>query len=771
MAFLPSPSQVAGSHYNVYENYFSKLEQQGTIPAVDAARFLKTSGLSDAILSKIWDLSDPNGKGFLNKVGFFVALKLVSLAQLGYDVSQMHLLLDAPAPKFEMAATSTLPRRDSHPISDWAMTPIEKLKYEQLFESLQPINGVIPGNKVKGLLIDSKLPVATLGKIWDLADMDKDGSLDKHEFTVAMHLVYKALEKYAIPNSLPPELLPPGRQDGKQSGNQLITNGNSTWVVSPDDKLKFDNLFILADVDKDGYVSGNEIKDVFLRSGVPQPILASIWSLCDIKQSGKLNAEQFALAMWFIQQKVKSNVDPPLSLTPDMIPPSMRSQITHDVSNSANNNPELDMISQDIEDLSKEKHVLEAEILQKEAEIKIKSSEAKSLQGELDTLAATLKQLENQKGEAQKRLNDLKNQVDKLRKDAEEQEALVKSQELELMSKKQELENLKLEESRLSTQQLELNQKLNALSNSLQDSQLTISMVKTKILQIQEHQLQLKDAISSVDNALTAGDSVPQHQLELEPEYRDPRYTRLLNQNDNISTTNEDEDRKSRTMDIYNQNGFGNDPFSSNTTFSASFSKPTKGFDSDPFSSFDTHSNRQDPFDPFEGKKLHQTEKSNDESNQDPFGCEPFGAPAPALPPKNKQPPPRPAPPRPSVPPSHNQTPDSFADFSNFNSKFFTLQGSQLEFTEDPFKDYRYEDIFNIEDPFVEAADRKSNIVFPDNDPFSLGASSQSNVNNTNTKCKSTEILADSNDKKINSEDELKETKFSKSDSLPNLLS
>lgn len=38
------------------------------------------------------------------------------------------------------------------------------------------------------------------------------------------------------------------------------------------------------------------------------------------------------------------------------------------------------MISSDIEELSKEKHMLEAEILQKEAEIKIKSSEAKSLQ-------------------------------------------------------------------------------------------------------------------------------------------------------------------------------------------------------------------------------------------------------------------------------------------------------------------------------------------------------------------------------------------------------
>ena len=46
-------------------------------------------------------------------------------------------------------------------------------------------------------------------------------------------------------------------------------------------------------------------------------------NLCDIHQEGKLNPEQFALAMWFIQRK-QAGRDPPAALTPDMVPPSMR---------------------------------------------------------------------------------------------------------------------------------------------------------------------------------------------------------------------------------------------------------------------------------------------------------------------------------------------------------------------------------------------------------------------------------------------------------------
>ena len=43
-------------------------------------------------------------------------------------------------------------------------------------------------------MMSSKLPTATLGKVWDLSDVDRDGFLDRYEFTIAMHLVFRALQ-------------------------------------------------------------------------------------------------------------------------------------------------------------------------------------------------------------------------------------------------------------------------------------------------------------------------------------------------------------------------------------------------------------------------------------------------------------------------------------------------------------------------------------------------------------------------------------------------
>lgn len=46
--------------------------------------------------------------------------------------------------------------------------------------------------------------------------------------------------------------------------------------------------------------------------------------LCDIGDIGKLSRDQFALALYLINQKLSKGVDPPQTLSPEMIPPSDR---------------------------------------------------------------------------------------------------------------------------------------------------------------------------------------------------------------------------------------------------------------------------------------------------------------------------------------------------------------------------------------------------------------------------------------------------------------
>lgn len=43
--------------------------------------------------------------------------------------------------------------------------PDEKGKFEAIFESLSPLNGLLPGDKVRPVLVNSKLPLDVLGKV------------------------------------------------------------------------------------------------------------------------------------------------------------------------------------------------------------------------------------------------------------------------------------------------------------------------------------------------------------------------------------------------------------------------------------------------------------------------------------------------------------------------------------------------------------------------------------------------------------------------------
>ena len=171
------------------------------------AAFLRFSGLSDQTLGKIWDLSDQDGVGYLDRTGLFVACKLVALSQANREIMVESILDEASAPYFgdktaPGAKVAAAPRGTPAPSINFLVKPEEKRKYDTLFDQLRPQAGLLQGDKVRNVMMGSKLPVSMLGKIWDLSDQDKDGLLDRYEFTVAMHLVYRALQGDMIPDQV-----------------------------------------------------------------------------------------------------------------------------------------------------------------------------------------------------------------------------------------------------------------------------------------------------------------------------------------------------------------------------------------------------------------------------------------------------------------------------------------------------------------------------------------------------------------------------------------
>ncbi|XP_041847999.1 epidermal growth factor receptor substrate 15-like 1 isoform X2 [Melanotaenia boesemani] len=601
MAALMTLSQLSNGNA-AFENYYRQLDpgNTGKISAGDAAQFLKKSGLSDSTLGKIWELADSDRKGYLDKRGFFIALRLVASAQGGNDISLNNINQSLAAPKFRdvdspLSVSTTV--SDSH----WAIRPDEKGKFLGIFESLAPVNGLLSGDKVRPVLINSKLPLDVLGKIWDLSDVDKDGHLDKEEFTVAMHLVYRAMEKEPVPSSLPASLIPPSKRkkagialpgavavlpnlSGLASGpaplketlRSTLPQGSSTplgpsvvnlspkhsfkssstpavnWVVPVADRERYDDLFQQTDTDNDGLVTGSEVIEIFMQSTLSQTMLAQIWGLADTKQTGKLSREQFSLAMHFIQQKATKGIDPPSTLTPDMIPPSERTasatglsylglfssirpelastvNIRRDSSSSVGSaeltgNKELDDLSQEIAQLQREKFIIDQEIREKEEAIRQKNSDVQDMQNDLDRESSSLQDLESQKQDSQERLEEMDQQRSKLegmlndlkQKCQEETQMIsslqsqIRSQETELRSQEDEMSRTKADLSRLQEEEAQLEQsllsgrvQLDSIVKSLKTTQEEINQARSKLSLIQDSQDEMTKTIEQYNSTLS----------------------------------------------------------------------------------------------------------------------------------------------------------------------------------------------------------------------------------------------------------------------------
>ncbi|KAK6465621.1 hypothetical protein DFJ63DRAFT_321760 [Scheffersomyces coipomensis] len=115
--------------------------------------------------------------------------------------------------------------------------------------------------------------------------------------------------------------------DASLSSNNLqnvmggTLKSNVTWAITKQEKSIYDGIFQAWDQSRKGYVEGGVALDIFSKSGLSRSDLESIWNLSDTSDRGKLNKDEFAVAMHLVYRRL-NGFDLPLRLPPELVPPS-----------------------------------------------------------------------------------------------------------------------------------------------------------------------------------------------------------------------------------------------------------------------------------------------------------------------------------------------------------------------------------------------------------------------------------------------------------------
>ncbi|OLL24826.1 putative calcium-binding protein [Neolecta irregularis DAH-3] len=247
-----------------YLNMFANSDPtNGHLDGDKARTFFLRTRLPNDVLAQIWSLVDAKKCGYLDSTEFVIAMHLIQCLMNGSLKTPPTILppgiYDAAAGKSSERKGSMGSRRQSggptmpsipkqltgqftgrqSPMSrqvtaqlsqhqtgenlDWDVIPADKKHYDSLFSTVdQAGKGYITGGEAVSFFMSSKLPDDILAHIWDLADLSKEGQLNRDEFAVAMHLIKTKISGKELPDTLPYSLIPPlqRRQVMSQGGPQ-----------------------------------------------------------------------------------------------------------------------------------------------------------------------------------------------------------------------------------------------------------------------------------------------------------------------------------------------------------------------------------------------------------------------------------------------------------------------------------------------------------------------------------------------------------------------
>jgi len=197
-------------------------------------------------------------------------------------------------------------------------------KYWEIFGGLKPVNNKLSGDQVSVVLKNSKLSDSNLSKIWDLSDIDTDGSLDFEEFCICMRLIFDLVNGTisSLPSELPDWLVPSSKahliqanralsghdqQNLRYSDSEDEESGGLSdqfdWYISPMDKSKYEDIYSSAS-DRFGRITYNSLNGLYnTLANVPATDISSAWNLVNPRSSETIDKDQTLIFLHMLNQR------------------------------------------------------------------------------------------------------------------------------------------------------------------------------------------------------------------------------------------------------------------------------------------------------------------------------------------------------------------------------------------------------------------------------------------------------------------------------------
>ncbi|CCG80857.1 Actin cytoskeleton-regulatory complex protein pan-1 [Taphrina deformans PYCC 5710] len=371
-------SFVQAADQQKFEQLFAKAvgPYKTALPGDEAKTILMRSGLSADKLSRIWRLSDTTRSGQLLFPEFVLAMHLCNDAlrngripdqlqeNIKNEVTSMvdHIAFTAAdtsaapalqgvtnAPNFstaqsqqQMSNVSLMAQQMQPAQMGFAPLPAQQTGYQQMYpqqtgyQQMQPQQTGYQYNQglQPGLTGVQQAGLTGLGGMQSNANQLQQnyrGQFPMQALTTQptgrpgewgfVHAPKESVQgMQALGAAMMPGAAPThGQFQLPQQQNQIQV----PWAITKEEKAIYDTIFQAWDKKKQGYVEGPVAIEVFGSSGVDRQDLELIWALADSDDKGKLNTDEFAVALHLVYRKLNGYDVPPI-LPPELIPPSTK---------------------------------------------------------------------------------------------------------------------------------------------------------------------------------------------------------------------------------------------------------------------------------------------------------------------------------------------------------------------------------------------------------------------------------------------------------------